>query len=73
MLLGARSWQQITPWGVYPCHRGVVNEGCEVMGKPHPSHSFTKASIHGLQNSSGNPKQILMDEILVDEKSMFAI
>ena len=25
-----------------PCHRGDVNGGCVVVGKPHPSHPFTK-------------------------------
>ena len=41
-VIGGGSWQQITPWGVYPCHWGVVNGGCVVMGIPHPSHSFTE-------------------------------
>ena len=25
----------------YPCHWGVVNRGCVVMGIPHPKHPFT--------------------------------
>ena len=33
---------KVSAIGASPCHGGVVKGRCVVMGKPHPSHPFTK-------------------------------
>ena len=57
---------------VNPCHWGVVNGGCVVTGKPHPSNPFTKPqpTVYNTVWAAWK-KKLLMDEILADENSMF--
>jgi len=49
-----------------------MNEGCVVMGKPHPSHLFTEPHIWSTKLTEQPKKKLATDEILTDEKSMFA-
>jgi len=55
------------------CHRGTVNGGCVVVGRPHPSHTFIEPHPTVYEIAWATPKeQPPTDEILTDEKSMFA-
>ena len=49
-----------------------MNERHVGVGRPHPNHSFTKPYPTFYETAQGAREKQLMDEILVDEKSMFA-
>ena len=50
-----------------------MNEGCVVVGRPHPSLSFTKPILQSTKPLGQPAKETSDDENWVDEKSMFAI
>ena len=63
---------KVSAIGASPCHGGVVKGRCVVMGKPHPSHPFTKPHPMVYEPARTTQKFLSMDEILANEKSMFA-
>ena len=54
-----------------PCHWETVHGGCVVVGKPHPSHSFTKPHPTVYKTTWAALEKIPNGWNLVDEKSMF--
>ena len=50
-----------------------MNEGCVVVGKPHPSHPFTEPhpTVYKIARAVWK-KKLSTYEIVDDEKSMFA-
>ena len=49
-----------------------MNGECVVVGKPHPSRSFTTPHPMVYKTTWATRKKIPIEEILADEKSMFA-
>ena len=71
-ILSLRTWLVQDAKHCRPCHQGVVNGGCVVVGKPHPSHPFTMSHHMVYEIARAIRKKISMDKISADEKTMFA-
>ena len=53
------------------CHWGIANEGCFIVGKPHPSHSFIEPYLTVYEIDWVVRKKLMTDQISLDEKSTF--
>ena len=53
------------------CHWGIANEGCFIVGKPHPSHSFIEPYLTVYEIDWVARKKLMTDQISLDEKSTF--